>query len=371
MKLPSLALLCATFFIAATASAQEMSALTCEDFRPTPEALERFPNLAGACEGIVERDGELYALFRAIVRRVRANAVTLNLPATGNTFTVRPDSSARVLIDGRKTRTRDLVRGQEIRIYLAVSEFAKPDVEEIVMVTESDVLVELQIEEVEALPTTASIWPTAAFAGLLLLGAGYVLRRRRVRAEVPVALLAGAMLLAGAPDAAADGHKKTVQIPGRVTTSMVQSVAIVEAVNKETREIKVIDASGRRYSFVAGDMVANFDQIEPRDRIVTEYLESVAIFVVPEGAPELGDAGAVELAALGDKPGIKAADTFMVRATIEALNVSDRIVTLRGENGMVRSVKVADNVPLDKIEVGNELRMRITEAIAISVREVN
>ena len=70
-----------------------MSALTCDDFRPTPEALERYPNLVGACEAIVERDGELYGLFRVVVRRVRGNNVTLHLPATGKTFTVSPDAS--------------------------------------------------------------------------------------------------------------------------------------------------------------------------------------------------------------------------------------------------------------------------------------
>ena len=354
---------------AATVGAQEVSALTCDDFRPTPEALERYPNLIGACESIVERDGELYGLFRVVVRRVRGNNVTLHLPATGKTFSVSPDASLRVIADGNKMRARNLVRGQEIRIYLDVSEFAKPDIEEVAFITEEDFIIEVEIEDVAALPTTASPWPTVVLVGLLLLGAGYLLRRRRIRADVALAVVLGTTLLIGAPAADADSHTKTVQVPGRVITSMVRSAAIVEAVNKETREIKVIDASGRRYSFIASEMVANFDQIEPRDRIVTEYLESVAIFVTPAGAPEMGNAAAVEIAPLGDKPGIAAADTFMVKATIEALNETDRVALLRGEDGRTRSVKVADDVPLDMIEVGDEVRMRITEAIAISVVE--
>ncbi len=352
-----------------TATAQEPTALSCSDFRPTAEAIERFPNLVGACEAIVERDGELFGLFRADVRRVRGNNVTLYLPATGRTFVVRPDASHRVFAGGQKMRARNLSPGQEIRVYLAVSEFATPDIDEIAFITEDDFIVEVEIENVAALPTTASPWPTVAFAGLLLLATGYLLRRRRLRVDAAVAIVLGATLLMGAPAADADSHTKTVQVPGRVTTSTVRSAAIVEAVNKETREIKVIDASGRRYSFIASDMVANFDQIEPRDRIVTEYLESVAIFVTPAGAPELGDATAVELAPLGDKPGFAAVDTFMVKATIEALNETDRVALLRGEDGRTRSVKVADDVPLDMIEVGDEVRMRITEAIAISVVE--
>jgi LPXTG-motif cell wall-anchored protein len=303
------------------------------------------------------------------VRRVSGNSVTLHLPATGKTFRVRPDASQRVLIDGKKTRPRDLVRGQEIRIYLAVSEFAKLNVQEVAFVTESDVLVEIEIEEVAMLPDTASSRPMIALAGLILLAAGLLLRWRRLRAGSSMAVLIAAFAIVAAP--VADAETKTVQVPGRVLTSMVKSVAIVESVNKETREIKVIDSSGRRYSFVAGDMVANFDQIEPRDRIVTEYLESIAIFVVPEGAPALGNAAAVELAPLGDKPGVAMAETFMVSATIEALNVTDRLATLRAEDGSVRTVKVADDVPLDMVDVGDEVRLRITEAIAISVQKAD
>ena len=362
-------LVLAALFVGAHASAQEMTALSCTDFRPTNEAIERFPNLIGACEAIVERNGELYGLFRAVVRRVQGNNVTLHLPATGKTFTSRPDSSLRVLIDGKKTRPRDLVRGQEVRIYLAVNEFSKPDIQEVAFVTEEDIVVNVVIEEVEALPTTASPWPTIAAAGLLLLGVGYVMRRRRLGAAAPLIVLASVGLLA-APSPA-NAEMKEVQIPGKVITSTVRSMAIVEAVDKETRELKLIDANGKRYTVVASQLVANFDQIEPRDRIVMEYLESVAVFVVPEGAPELGNAAAVEVAPLGEKPGIKAADTFMVKATIESLNVSDRIAILRTETGQVRTVKIADDVPLDKVDVGDEVRMRVTQALAINVRKAD
>jgi len=308
-------LLIAAVFAAAGASAQEMTALSCKDFRPTNEVIERFPNLVGACEGIVERDGELYGLFRAVVRRVSGNNVTLHLPATGKTFTTRPDSSMRVLVDDKKTRARDLRSGQEIRIYLSVDEFSKPDIEEVAFVTEEDFVVDVAVEGV--------------------------------------------------------ADSKTVQVPGRVITSTVRSMAIVEAINKETRELKLIDANGKRSTVVASDLVANFDEIEPRDRIVMEYLESVAIFAVPAGAPELGDAATVEVAPLGDKPGIKAAETVMVKATIESLNVTDRIAVLRGENGQLQTVKISDDVPLDMIKVGDEVRMRITKALAVNVRKAD
>jgi len=310
MRTPVCVFMLAAAFLSASATGQEMTQLSCKDFIPTEEAKQRFPDLAGACEGVVERDGELYGLFRAEVRRVRGNNITLHLPATDHTFTVRPDPATRVLVDGRKVRPRDLATRQEIRIYLSASEFSKPDVEEIAFVTESDFIVDVPVDEFSSL-----------------------------------------------------------SLPGRVITSTARREAIVESVNKETRELRVVDANGKIHKFVVGDMVANFDQIEPRDRIVTEYLESVAVFVAPKGTPSLGDMGLVELAPLGDKPGVAMADTYMVAATVDAIDAEQRVVALRGEDGFQTAFRVADDVELENLEVGDEVRMRVTEAVAISVVE--
>jgi hypothetical protein len=310
MRIPLTVAIIAAATFSMNASSQEMTQLSCKDFIPTEEARQRFPDLEGACEGIVERDGELYGLFRVEIRRVYGNRLTLHLPATDHTFTVSPDPKARVLADGKKVHPRDLAERQEIRIYLSAKQFARPDVQEVAFVTESDFLIDVPVDE-----------------------------------------------------------SSTVSLPGRVITSTARSEAIVESVNRETREIRVVDAEGNIHSFVASDMVANFDQIEPRDRIVTEYLESVAVFVAPEGMPEMGDAGLVEVAPLGEKPGVMMADTFMVAATIEAIDAAGRIVTLRNEDGFQTEIRVADDIDLNEIAVGDQVRMRLTEAVAISVVE--
>lgn len=358
----------------AYADAQESSALSCDDFVATQEALERFPNLAGACEGIAEVNGELYGKFTAVVRRVWGNKLTMYLPATDRTFTTVPDSSMRVLVDNRKVRPKDLVRGQEVHIYLSVDQFAKPDIEEVAFVTEEDVVIDVIVEEVVALPTTASPWPAVFGAGLFLLGGGYLLRRRRLSKVTPLALLLVGVGLAGVPPVAdADTEEVVVetevQVPGKVKTSMVQRVAIVEAVNKETRELKLINADGDRFSIYADDSVRNFDQLEPRDRIVVDYLESIAVFLMPAGKPDFEEITEVELAPLGGKPGIKAAETTVIDVTVEAINITDRLALLRTATGQLRSVKLSDRVPVEKIKVGDAVRMRITQAVAVSVRE--
>ena len=59
----------------------------------------------------------------------------------------------------------------------------------------------------------------------------------------------------------------------------------------------------------------------------------------------------------------------MVASTVDAIDVDTRVVTLRGEDGFQTAFRVADDVELENLEVGDEVRMRVTEAVAISVVE--
>jgi len=172
--------LCLVSLLAAAAWSAESipTALSCKDFRPTEEAIARFPDLAGACESVVERDGQLYGKFRAVVRASSSRRVTLYLPATDHTFSVEPQPDARVLIGGRKVRPRDLQRGDEISIYLAAQAFSTPDLEEVTLVTDSELMLEHPVSAATTLPTTASALPPIGLASLLLLSAGFLLRRQ-------------------------------------------------------------------------------------------------------------------------------------------------------------------------------------------------
>jgi hypothetical protein len=59
----------------------------------------------------------------------------------------------------------------------------------------------------------------------------------------------------------------------------------------------------------------------------------------------------------------------MVAATIDAIDADTRVVTLRGEDGFQTALRVANDVNLDEVKVGDEVRMRVTEAVAIKVVE--
>ena len=126
-------------------------------------------------------NGHYYAKVSAVVRRVQGNTITLNITKTNTTVTATPDSELRVLLGGTKVRPRDLQKGQEIHIYLSTEEFSQPTITDIALVQETGdgEPVAVPVEPEKALPTTASLLPTVAISGAILLLVGALMQRRR------------------------------------------------------------------------------------------------------------------------------------------------------------------------------------------------
>ncbi len=151
----------AFFAVSAYAVDPVRSEVSCAEladkYEVTAAAKERFADLAGSCEGIYDVNGKLYARSQAIVRQQWGNKVRLYLPATDHTFQVEADADGRVWVGDNKMRVRDLQRGDKIGIYLSVDKFAEEKVDEIAFATPEEHVEEIvvvEIEEVEALPTT-------------------------------------------------------------------------------------------------------------------------------------------------------------------------------------------------------------------------
>ncbi len=144
----------------ANALAAEDYTMTCDEvitklnLEATAAAKDRFADLSGSCLGVVERDGDLYMHTKVVVRRASSRRVTLDVPATDRTFDIAPEPGARVTIAGRKERVRDLPRGQELNIYIAVDEFTQPIIDEIAFETETEEFVLAPAVVAAALPTT-------------------------------------------------------------------------------------------------------------------------------------------------------------------------------------------------------------------------
>lgn len=187
MKKLTITLFGAAMMAGASASAED-APMTCEqlqeDYKVTgaAEQLADSPDLFGACEEVVMRDGSPFIKVKAVVRRAGRDTVRLYVPATDRTVEITPEEDLRVMIDGRKVRPSRLDRGQEIRIYLSVAEFTRPrpePVQQVAMVTEQEEIRDVPATPVAALPTTASMLPALGLFGALFVAGGLGLRRLR------------------------------------------------------------------------------------------------------------------------------------------------------------------------------------------------
>jgi hypothetical protein len=161
----------------------------CDDVTWSSASLERYPNIASACQDVMQRDGKYYVKFEGEVRRVmnRGQQVSVNFRG-GDTITLSPPENLSLTIDGRARRVRDLRPGDELTFYvpqdqLAANFFADEPATtppQVVPITPpEELLAQDNASSDEVLPTTAGVLPYGAVAGVLLLAAAALLALRR------------------------------------------------------------------------------------------------------------------------------------------------------------------------------------------------
>ena len=159
-------------------------------------------------------------------------------------------------------------------------------------------------------------------------------------------------------------------VPGGVLIEKFKETATVTAIDRATRKVTLVKTDGSQATFVAGPEVANFAQIQVGDQVKATVTDRVSIFV-PKPGESAADvaAGVLALAPLGEKPGGVMADTVQFTAKVTAVSLWHHTATLQLPDGSSKTVKVRPDVALTKDNVGAEVVIRITEAVAISVEK--
>ena len=154
------------------------STVSCADLNWSAEVLAANPDIGAMCQSVYEKNGKLYAKTSIEVVRVRGNTMTFRPIHTdgtrGDSRSVTLASHWRAKIAGREYRASDLMRGQELNVYLPEDRFALA-IEDV----ESEFVV---IETVTEMPTTASPLFLIGLAGGAFLALGGMLSgiRRRL-----------------------------------------------------------------------------------------------------------------------------------------------------------------------------------------------
>ncbi|MDH4554778.1 hypothetical protein E8F11_06240 [Pseudomonas sp. BN417] len=157
-------------------------------------------------------------------------------------------------------------------------------------------------------------------------------------------------------------------VPGSVESETETISAVVTAVDQQKRTFTLEDEQGNRQTFNAVPEMRNFSQLKVGDRVnavVTH--ERVIQLRAPGEAREDGAAGLVARTPEGSKPGMLVADTVEITAVVKAIDTTQHTATLEFADGSRRVVRVRPDVELKPSYLNQEVVIRMTSALAISV----
>jgi hypothetical protein len=156
---------------------------------------------------------------------------------------------------------------------------------------------------------------------------------------------------------------------GGERAKQITLTATVVKIDQAERLVTLRGSDGVTRTVRVGEEARNLAQVKEGDTVVVTYYQSVAFQVVPEGQGKLGvsENSAGERAAPGGKPGASAARVITIVADIVQLDRENQQATLRGADGEMMTVDVADPKNFDKVKVGDRVEIALSEAFAIDV----
>ena len=155
---------------------------------------------------------------------------------------------------------------------------------------------------------------------------------------------------------------------GAIAADVAKATFTVTAVDSTKRAVTLKAEDGTTRSVKCSKDVVNFPQIKVGDNVTVAILESIAVVVRPKGAPPAaGERGTVALAPVGAKPGGIVTNTTKISAKVEAVDAAAHTVTVKGPLGKERTFKVNPKVDLSALKTGDDIVLRVTDALAIDV----
>jgi hypothetical protein len=188
-----------------------------------------------------------------------------------------------------------------------------------------------------------------------------------IAVAISAILIGAAPLVAGAQSATSD----VTTSPGKVGVSeTVKMTATIVSIDLASRDLLLIDSTGKMHKVNVSDQARNLDQVKVGDKVYAEYTEAISLQLKKRGSGALPPANA-QVATIrapqGMKPGGAVGRKVTAFATVVAVNGAKQLVTLRGPLGNEYDLQVPDLAQLTSVKKGDEVEVVYTEALAISV----
>lgn len=170
----------------------------------------------------------------------------------------------------------------------------------------------------------------------------------------------------------ASGQENTKSEKPAIVDAVVTVVeATVEEIDHKSRMVTLKGPEGKYVEVEIDEAVKNLPQVEKGDVVTVESVEAVSIQVLPKGAavPGLSAIGAEASAEPGEKPAGVAMKEITLVTVIDAIDLEQQLVTLKGAEGKTKTFKARNPERLAQVEIGDTVMITITTAIGISVTE--
>jgi len=195
------------------------------------------------------------------------------------------------------------------------------------------------------------------------------MKRTLMAATMVTILTVGMQFMSAGDDAFASPPEiKMASAPSSIIVDKLSIEAKVTAIDTEKRAV-TLEKDGKSKTLICGPGVKNFDQIEVGDLVRSTFLESLAVYIQKAGAPAGGESvETVTLAPKGIMPGVVVTKSMVLNVKIDTVDLKKRTVIVTEPNGTTKTFKVAKTVKiLKKLKKGDDVVLRFTEAMAISV----
>ena len=162
-----------------TASGRE-----CSSVHWSTTALRKYPQIAAACQEVVERDGIAYVKFEGELSDNRGGRELKVRFKDAGEMTLTPQPDFKVYVGGKRMPVTDMQRGDELTFYVAenrlAAQFYAEDQSPVTTVEYVTVPIVYTEQLATTLPATASKVPLIGALGMLLVSLAALLNVRRL-----------------------------------------------------------------------------------------------------------------------------------------------------------------------------------------------
>jgi hypothetical protein len=169
----------------------------------------------------------------------------------------------------------------------------------------------------------------------------------------------------------APAAEREISVQGVVVANVLEFKAMLEATDPKKRTVTLKGAQARAVTLKADKSVKNFEQLRKGEAVLVEFVESTAVSIRKANARQGNtEVRLVSIAPKGAHRAVLLAETFQLSGTVEAVDYHGRLLTIKEPNRNIRLIPVDKSIKqLGSIRKGNEVVLRVTEPIAISIEK--